>query len=89
MFQGSDANEKKSPRDSPTNKLENMSRFGNTDSKKLPHPTKNSMFKELLECPICMNTYDNPYVLPCQHTFCKKCIASLKMNDTDKSKTIR
>ena len=41
-------------------------------------PTKSSMFQELLECPICMNLFDNPHVLPCQHTFCKKCIISLQ-----------
>ncbi|CAF0920262.1 unnamed protein product [Brachionus calyciflorus] len=32
------------------------------------------------QCPICYNLYDNPHVLPCQHTFCKKCIASLQTN---------
>lgn len=45
-------------------------------------PTKTSMLQELLECPICMNLYDNPHVLPCQHTFCKKCIVSLQHNET-------
>lgn len=40
-------------------------------------PTKSTLLQELLECPICMNLYDNPHVLPCQHTFCKKCIVSL------------
>ena len=54
------------------------------DSKnKSNRPTKMSMYRELLECPICMNTYDNPHVLPCQHTFCKKCIISLKDNVKD------
>ena len=41
-------------------------------------PTKSALFQELLECPICMNLYYNPLVLPCQHTFCKKCIVSLQ-----------
>ena len=49
---------------------------------------KHSMLQELLECPICMNTYDNPHVLPCQHTFCKGCIVSLKNNDKTASENI-
>lgn len=44
--------------------------------------SKSSLLQELLECPICMNLYDTPTVLPCQHTFCKRCIASLNSNDT-------
>jgi hypothetical protein len=43
-------------------------------------PTRSLLLQELLECPICMNRYDNPHVLPCQHTFCKSCIGSLKTN---------
>ncbi len=49
---------------------------------------KNSMIQELLECPICMNMFDNPHVLPCQHTFCKGCIISLKNSDKTPSETI-
>jgi hypothetical protein len=64
----------------------------NTDAekilKKVVQP-KNSMLQELLECPICMNIYDNPHVLPCQHTFFKVCILSLKKNDKTTSETIR
>lgn len=43
-------------------------------------PAKSTLLQELLECPICMNLFDNPHVLPCQHTFCKKCIVSLQNN---------
>jgi hypothetical protein len=46
-------------------------------------PTKSLMLEELLECPICMNSYDDPHVLPCQHTFCKGCIVTLKGNNED------
>lgn len=50
-----------------------------------PVPSKTSLLQELLECPICMNLYDNPYVLPCQHTFCKKCIVSLQNSDSNRN----
>lgn len=43
--------------------------------------SKSSLLQELLECPICMNLYDTPTVLPCQHTFCKRCIVSLRNSD--------
>lgn len=67
---------------SPTNlKVENML--------KDVRISKTTMFQELLECPICMNTYDNPHVLPCQHTFCKSCIVSLKQNDKEGTNNIR
>jgi hypothetical protein len=46
-------------------------------------PTKALMLEELLECPICMNPYDDPHVLPCQHTFCKGCIITLKGDKED------
>lgn len=38
---------------------------------------KSSLLQELIECPICFNLFDNPHVLPCQHTFCKACIDPL------------
>ena len=53
-------------------------------NKSSPH-SKTTMLQELLECPICMNTFENPHVLPCQHTFCKKCISSLKKNAANSS----
>lgn len=33
-----------------------------------------------------MNLFDNPHVLPCQHTFCKKCIVSLQNSDANRNK---
>ncbi|RNA19830.1 RING finger nhl-1 [Brachionus plicatilis] len=47
--------------------------------------SKLSLIQEILECPICYNLYENPHVLPCQHTFCKKCIISLQCNSLSKT----
>ena len=30
--------------------------------------------KSLLECLICLETFDDPRTLPCLHSFCKKCL---------------
>jgi hypothetical protein len=51
---------------------------GNSPLKKQTNITKSKLLQELLECPICMNLFEMPTCLPCQHTFCKKCIVSLK-----------
>ena len=32
--------------------------------------------KDFLDCPICASVYEDPYVLRCGHTFCKKCIVA-------------
>ncbi len=39
--------------------------------------SKSHLIQELLECPVCFNLFENPHVLPCQHTYCKACINSL------------
>ena len=36
-----------------------------------------------LECSICLDTYTNPKLLPCFHTFCKKCLERLVVQDHD------
>ena len=36
-----------------------------------------------LECSICLDTYTNPKLLPCFHTFCKKCLERLVVKDRD------
>ena len=52
--------------------------------------TKNDMeaeLKELLECSICREIFNDPRQLPCIHTFCLKCLEDLENNkDKDKEK---
>jgi hypothetical protein len=36
---------------------------------------------KILECPICLDVYDKPKLLPCQHTICYSCITNLVVND--------
>ena len=37
-----------------------------------------------LECSVCLDTYTNPKLLPCFHTFCKKCLEHLVLKDRDR-----
>jgi len=39
------------------------------------HPTSSSI-DDLLECPICLQTYRDPKCLDCQHTFCHDCLVN-------------
>jgi hypothetical protein len=55
---------------------------------KRPPLSKSTLLQELLECPICMNLYENPHVLPCQHTFCKKCLVLLQNNESHLKTTL-
>jgi tripartite motif-containing protein 56 len=36
--------------------------------------------RDVTECPICDDVYSDPRQLPCQHTFCLKCIARLDIH---------
>ena len=36
-----------------------------------------------LECSICLDTYTNPKLLPCFHTFCQKCLEHLAVQGRD------
>ena len=33
--------------------------------------------ESLLTCQICMERFESPRILPCQHTFCRACVLSL------------
>ncbi|XP_053386556.1 uncharacterized protein LOC123538869 isoform X2 [Mercenaria mercenaria] len=35
---------------------------------------------EQLECPVCLDRYETPKVLPCQHTFCLQCLGRVVEN---------
>ena len=37
-------------------------------------PPTDQDLKLLLECSICLETFDDPRTLPCLHSFCKKCL---------------
>ena len=65
--------------DAENNSRSNREAAASSSSRpKSPHkrtsPIKASLLQDLLECPVCMNLFENPHVLPCQHTFCKPCI---------------
>ena len=34
-------------------------------------------FQQEVTCPLCLDTFEDPRVLTCQHTYCKKCLESL------------
>jgi tripartite motif-containing protein 2/3 len=36
---------------------------------------------ELIKCPICLEIYSDPRMLPCQHSFCRSCLERLSEND--------
>ena len=36
--------------------------------------TGGSNLADLLECPLCLDKYQRPRILPCQHTFCEECL---------------
>ena len=36
---------------------------------------------ELIKCPICLEIYSEPKMLPCQHSFCRCCLERLVEND--------
>ena len=40
----------------------------------LPSAYQRQDLKSLLDCSICLETFDDPRTLPCLHSFCKKCL---------------
>ena len=49
------------------------------------NPVKEALKKidAQLECPICLQTYTEPKLLPCFHVFCKHCLDPLVVQDRD------
>ena len=39
--------------------------------------TFSDQFSEQLTCPLCLNRFDDPKILPCLHSFCRKCLEDL------------
>ena len=40
---------------------------------------------QVLQCSVCLDSLKEPKVLPCQHTFCKRCLEDIVERQTDKS----
>ena len=40
------------------------------------------MDNKLLECPICIDTFNNPRVLPCGHSICEECLINIIKNNS-------
>ena len=62
----------------------------NTDTKNMAKATSlvDSLGKEL-ECAVCLEQYKEPKVLPCLHSFCKKCLEGLLTKETKNVRTAR
>jgi hypothetical protein len=43
--------------------------------------TSKDAILELIKCPICLEIYSDPRMLPCQHSFCRGCLERLSEND--------
>ena len=41
-------------------------------AKREPDPLQK--LEEQLTCPVCLDLYKNPKILPCHHTFCQDCV---------------
>ena len=50
----------------------------------MPSTDQRQDLKSLLECSICLETFEDPRTLPCLHSFCKNCLENFvegKRND--------
>ncbi len=50
---------------------------------KMANPAQEALKKleEQLNCPICLDTYSDPKLLPCNHVYCRKCLVKLVIRD--------
>ena len=48
--------------------------FKMTSASSMPPTDQSQNLKRLMECSICLEIFDDPRTLPCQHSFCKKCL---------------
>ncbi|XP_070540314.1 uncharacterized protein [Ptychodera flava] len=46
-----------------------------------PKKLMNEIDDKILLCPICMNRFTSPKILPCFHTFCQKCLTDWVQNN--------
>ncbi len=42
--------------------------------------------EEIIKCPICLENFRDPRMLPCSHTFCLKCIKDVAFNNNGQFK---
>ena len=52
----------------------NLYSFKMASASSMPPLDQKRELKSLLECPICLETFDDPRTLPCLHSFCMKCL---------------
>ena len=43
-------------------------------------PSAIKKFEQQLTCPVCLDIYTNPKILPCLHSFCQHCLEGLPVN---------
>ena len=53
-----------------------------TEGDELAREIEVKKIEDELTCAICLDRFDNPKVLPCLHTYCKKCVESLVTDES-------
>ena len=52
----------------------NLPSLNMASASSMPSLGERQHLKSLLECSICLETFEEPRTLPCLHSFCKKCL---------------